>query len=305
MSISLSRRSFLGAALAAGVVPALPSLAETSAKPKTRVALQLYSVGRYVREVQPGGFAHLFRHLAALGYKGVEFAGYSDFGNKGRTTDEMKKMLDDAGLVAAGTHLGMDALAPNRLQATIDANLKVGNRTLICPGGLYTPGKGYEGKMDDWVKHLAEFYSTAAIAARKCGVNVGYHNHVKEFTTKVSDGRSVWEAFFSACAPEVCMELDVGWCATAGEDPVQWLKRFPKRSPTIHAKEHAVSTTGVLGDVPKGKKGVDWDALFDATDANGVEWYVVETESMQRRSMIPPTGSIEFLQSKGRLLIGG
>ncbi len=292
----------MASALAAGVLPsALTAAAPAKTPVKTRVALQLYSVGRYVREVQPGGFAHLFKHLYALGYRGVEFAGYSDFGNRGRTTDEMKAMLDDAGLVAAGTHIGMDALSPKRLKATIDANLKIGNRTLICPGGLYTPGKGYEGKLDDWVKHFAEFFSTAAVAAKAYGVNVGYHNHVKEFTLKVADGRCVWDAFFSACAPEVCMELDVGWAATAGEDPAAWIKRFPHRSPTIHAKEHACSSSGILGDVPKGRKGVDWDKLFAATDANGVEWYVVETESMQRRSMIPPTGAIEFLLGKGRV----
>ena len=38
-------------------------------------------------------------------------------------------------------------------------------------------------------------------------------------------------------------------------------------------------------------------ALAAATDANGVEWYVIETESMQRKSMVPPTGCIEFLNS--------
>ena len=98
----------------------------------------------------------------------------------------------------------------------------------------------------------------------------------------------------------VCMELDVGWCATAGEDPCAWLKRFPRRSPTIHAKEHANSRSGIFGDLPAGKKGLDWDALFAATDANGVEWYVVETESMERKTMVPPKGCIEFLKRKGR-----
>ena len=95
----------------------------------------------------------------------------------------------------------------------------------------------------------------------------------------------------------VFKELDVGWCATAGEDPCAWLRRFPNRSPTIHAKEHAYARSSIFGDLPPGKKGVDWDALFAATDANGVEWYVIETESMQRKSMIPPTGCIEFLNS--------
>jgi sugar phosphate isomerase/epimerase len=297
MRIVTSRRSFLAGALATAALPARRTFAGAV---KSKVALQMYSVGRYVREVQTGGFAAVFKELADLGYKGVEFAGYSDFGNKPRTAKEMKKMLDDAGLVACGTHIGRDALAPQRIQRTIDSNLEVGNRLLVCPSGLYTPEKDFKGTMDDWAKMLAEFYSTAAENAKKSGVRVGYHNHVKEFTTKVADGRCVWDAFFSACSPDVCMELDVGWCATAGEDPCAWLKRFPRRSPTIHAKEHANARSSIFGDIPAGKKGVDWDALFAVTDENGVEWYVVETESMERKTMVPPKGCIEFLKKKGR-----
>lgn len=297
MMSDVTRRSFLASAAAFAAAPAFAA----GAKTKTRIALQLYSVGRYVREVQPGGFAVLFKELADLGYKGVEFAGYEDYGKKYRSAKEMKKMLDDNGLVACGTHISLDALSPQRIQRTIDSNLTVGNRLLVNPSGLYSPPKDYKGTMADWVKYYAEFFSAAAETAKKSGVRVGYHNHQKEFTTKLPDGRCVWDAFFSACSPDVCMELDVGWCATAGEDPCAWLKRFPKRSPTIHAKEHVSSPTGILGDVRAGKKGVDWDALFKVTDANDVDWYVVEVESMGRRSMVPPKGCIEFFRRKGRV----
>ena len=72
MRIVTSRRSFLAGALATAAVPARMAFAGAV---KTKVALQMYSVGRYVREVQTGGFAAVFRELADLGYKGVEFAG--------------------------------------------------------------------------------------------------------------------------------------------------------------------------------------------------------------------------------------
>ena len=57
------------------MLPAVPALA---AGTKTRVALQMYAIGKYVREVQTGGFAVVCRELAEMGYKGVEFAGFSD-----------------------------------------------------------------------------------------------------------------------------------------------------------------------------------------------------------------------------------
>ena len=44
---------------------------------------------------------------------------------------------------------------------------------------------------------------------------------------------------------------------------------------------------------------VAWDKLFPVTDADGVEWYVVECERhAEDLSAIKP--SIEFLKSKGR-----
>ena len=102
MLIQSSRRDFITGLTAAGLLPAIPAFA---AGTKTRVALQMYSIGKYVREVQTGGFAVVFRELADMGYKGVEFAGFSDYGSKIRTVEEMKKMLDDAGMVAAGPFL--------------------------------------------------------------------------------------------------------------------------------------------------------------------------------------------------------
>ena len=47
------------------------------------------------------------------------------------------------------------------------------------------------------------------------------------------------------------------------------------------------------------RKGVDWDALFPVTDADGVEWYVVECET-NPKTLDSVRGSIWFLKSKGR-----
>ena len=44
---------------------------------------------------------------------------------------------------------------------------------------------------------------------------------------------------------------------------------------------------------------VDWDGLFPVTDADGVEWYVVECET-NPKTLDSVRGSIWFLRSKGR-----
>ena len=124
-------------------------------------------------------------------------------------------------------------------------------------------------------------YSTAAIRAGASGCRIGYHNHQWEHQEK-THGTTVWDYFFSNTPKNVCMEQDVGWTVTAGGDPCEWFRKFPGRSPTIHAKEvFAKGAPGILGRPGteadgKPRKGVDWDALFPVTDADGVEWYVVE-----------------------------
>ena len=101
------------------------------------------------------------------------------------------------------------------------------------------------------------------------------------------------------------MEQDVGWTTCAGKDPCEQYKKYPHRSPTLHAKENGMGKDvkkfdAILGQpgIP-GAKGVEWDRLFPVTDADGVKWYVVECERHED-SLMAITESFKFLQSKGR-----
>ncbi len=308
--MNISRRSFLGGALGASAAVALPGCCSFCCAPKkAKVAVQLYSIRQYINGDKKAGttgvgIAKALKELAAIGYKGVEFAGYY-----GLKAEELKKMLDDNGLVACGTHLGRNALAPDQIKKTAEFNLILGNKNLICPGGGNGMPKDWvkSGKKgDDWWKFLTEFYNKAAEDAAKFdGCKVGFHNHTWEFDQKLSDGKTtVWDYFFSNTVPAVCMEQDVGWTTCAGHDPCEQYIKYPHRSPTLHAKENGMGAKGVeftsiLGDPPKGAKGVEWDRLFPVTDKDGVEWYVVECERLGT-TLKAVTKSFEFLKSKGR-----
>ena len=115
-------------------------------------ALQLFSIRTYIRgkkdkdgkEISKGvGLAQALKDVAAIGFTGVEFAGY--YGNDAKT---VKAMLDDAGLVACGTHVsnseyGFDTDAwkfdADVLKKTCAFNLGYGNDLIICPGGGNIP----------------------------------------------------------------------------------------------------------------------------------------------------------------------
>ena len=287
--MQMNRRSFLQAALAAAATSAFAD-SPAPAGAKTQVALQLYSVRGLMKDKE--GFRKTLKAVRDIGYAGVEFAGYGGF-----SAPELKKMLDDLGLQRAGTHLGLNTVLPNEIQKTIDFNLGYGNRFLMVPWA--NAPKDCKDKAGYW-KKLAEDLSVAAETAKKSGCFVGYHNHQHEFRDKVG-GVAPFQILFDNASPRVCMQADVGHIVSAGEDPVAWFRKYPGRSRTMHAKEvygGNSGATGVLGQ-PGKAKGVDWPALFRATDAEGTLWYVVECES-NPNTLEHVKASFDFLHAAGR-----
>jgi sugar phosphate isomerase/epimerase len=296
--MNITRRGFLGGATALSLSLATGCACKCN---RAKVAVQLYSIRDYIKKV---GLEKALADVAAIGYKGVEFAGYYNFKAK-----EIKKMLDDNGLVACGTHVGRTMFAPDKFKETCEFNLEYGNSFICCPGGGNRPD-GYkwnstEPIKDDWWKFLVDFYNRAAEDCGSMGCKIGLHNHQWEFQHKLANGQLMWDYFFSNTDKRVQMEQDVGWTTCAGFDPCEQYRKYPGRSFTLHAKENGMGKgvkefNAILGEPGKpGAKGVEWDRLFPISDADGVKWYVVECERLgDTLNAVKP--SIEFLRSKGR-----
>ena len=92
------------------------------------IGLELYSV----RNELAADAAGTIRAVAEMGYEGVEFAGPPQHSGA-----ELRKMLDDNGLVCCGWHTPFDRVQDDTLAATIELNQTVGNRFIIIPGMLY------------------------------------------------------------------------------------------------------------------------------------------------------------------------
>jgi len=334
--MELSRRHFIGGVAAATAFTATSGCASicSGCRPG-KVALQLYSLNRWIPAQDANSkvaLAKALLEIGKIGFKGVEFAGYY-----GANPEELKQMLADAGLKVCGTHVGNDRYGfdtkkwtynPDVLKKTCEFELAYGNTLVICPGGgnfppgaTWSTGQGGEPckpsqEIDDFTKRLAEFYNKAAEDAKKMGCKIGLHNHTWEHAIKMLDGTSFWDYFFTNTSKDVCMEQDVGWTTCAGDslpgvNPIVQYKKYPHRSPTLHAKENGMGKGVVKFDAILGQPGcdadgkrcatpVDWDGLFPVTDADGVEWYVVECERHFddiTKAVIP---SFNFLKSKGR-----
>ena len=117
--MNMTRRTFLGGLGAGVALAAMPGCCR-AARPG-RVALQLYSIRDYIAKV---GLPKALADVKAIGYEGVEFAGYYNF-----KASELKKMLDDNGLVACGTHVGRWDFAPDKFKATCACAWRTTGRT--------------------------------------------------------------------------------------------------------------------------------------------------------------------------------
>ena len=326
--MNITRRNFLGASALAGAAFLAPGCCSSCCGTRYgKVALQLYSLKDYIggdkkRKTKGVGLEKGLADVRAIGFEGVEFAGYYGF-----KPSELKKMLADNGLKVCGTHVSNDQYGfdvkkgtfnPDVLKKTCAFETGYGNTLIICPGGGNIPpgaswstGRGGEPckpskEIDEFTKKLVELYNKAAVVAKEMGCKIGLQNHTWEHAIKMTDGTSFWDYFFTNTCNDVCMEQDVGWSTCAGVDCCEQYVKYPFRSPTLHAKENGMGKNVKTFDAILGQPGkpdatpVPWDRLFVASDKNKVEWYVVECE----RHFDDPNGAVKpsfrFLRSKGR-----
>jgi sugar phosphate isomerase/epimerase len=255
---TVSRREFLhhSAVGVAGATLGLAQAARGASSSRIPVGLQLYSV----REQCAADLPKVVAAVSKIGYKGVEFAGYHN-----RSAKDLRKLLDDQGLVTCGTHTPYESILGDKLKETIEFNRILGNKFLIVPW--------MEGKTKQEWLDKAKLFNTVADEVKGAGMWVGYHAHAHDF--EKFDGESAWDLFFGNTKPEVIMQLDTSNCRDGGADPVAVLKKYPGRARSIHIKASGGGPEAAIGE-----DKVDWKAVFEFCETQGeTQWYVVEHES--------------------------
>jgi sugar phosphate isomerase/epimerase len=220
---------------------------------RTPVALQLWSV----RDDMKRDFAATVAEVAAIGYEGVELAGYGNLDAAGA-----KAALDAAGLKVAGMHVGFPSLSGDLTTVISDA-LLLGTRNVACswwPPAHFVSAAACE--------RIGEQLNAVGEALRPLGIRFGFHNHASEF--KIFDGRPAFDWILGAAEPRnLFAELDVYWVQHAGYSPPKFIRDQGARIPLLHLKDQKE-----LGSGP-----VNFEEIFAAADSVGaVEWYIVEQE---------------------------
>jgi len=282
--MNYSRREVLrlGAGVAAVWATGVDRLDARAAasKKKIPIGLQLYSVRQDCEKDLPG----VLKAVAKMGYEGVEFAGYY-----GRNAKELRGLLDDNGLKCCGTHIGLDTLTGDALKGTIEFNETLGNKYLIVSS---LPGNRLASV--EAIKDTAKLFTELAERAKPQQMRVGFHAHGGDF--KRFDGETAWDILFGSAGPDVVMQLDIGNCLSGGGDPIAILKKFPKRSATIHLKEYGGKRGAVVG-----QGDVKWDEVFRLCETTGgTQWYIVEQESYAAAPLESVKLCLESLRKMGK-----
>ena len=253
------RRSFLQTFGGIVIGACMPNALRTThdARRLDKVGLQLYTV----RDQMKADFEGTLAHVAEIGYKEVEFAGYFN-----HSSADVRAILDRHGLSAPSTHVG--DISPDAWKASLDAAHAIGHEYIVVP---WIPQEK-RMTLDGWKQVAAEF-NRAAQAAHDAGVQFAYHNHDFEFPKM--EGQVPYDILLQTTDPKlVQLEIDLYWITKAGQDPLTYFARWPGRVPLVHVKDSAGAPEHKMVDVGQGK--IDWKRIFAKQDQAGIKHFFVE-----------------------------
>lgn len=222
-----------------------------------KIAVQLYTL----RDLTKQDYEGVVRQVAAMGYDGVETAGF-----EGTTPQAAKQLFAELGLQVVGTHVPMP-LGDKKEEV-------IGTATLYGCRYLTIPHIGPNDVKDmDAVKDLCDRINQSQAIAKENGMTVAIHNHWWEYAQM--DGKLIADIMVELLDPAVLFELDTYWIKVAGGDPAARVAKMGKRAPILHIKDGS----GVRED-PQCAVGdgiMDFAAIRNAGGVN-TEWWIMEAD---------------------------
>lgn len=294
----MTRRRFLGGAAAAGCAAAMGGIAAAAQRRRffadhhLPIGLQLYTLG----EAPYRDLEGTLQRVAKIGYRTVEPVALMK-----RTARQLRAALDQAGLSCPSTHVplqtfgaGGPSLAGDigRLAAEMHV---LGVKYVVVPifpvparikprkaesGVDFLARAGREMTADDWRRTAAELNAKGA-ALRREGLRLAYHNHNVEFARYGS--HTAFELLLANTDPDlVRFEMDIGWVAAAGVDPIPLLRAHARRFRLVHIKDLKAGTVPNhafrMDPADVGSGHLDWKRILPIAYEAGVRYYYVEQE---------------------------
>ncbi len=248
-----------------------------------QIALQLYTLRDYTKT--PAEIAATLKRVRAIGYETVQVSGTGPI-----SEEELVAICQGEGLTICATHEPGDKIL-NDPQAVVD---RLGK--LNCKYTAYPYPAGVDFADPASVEQLVKGLDASGEVLRKAGQGLLYHNHAHEFL--IVNGKTVLQHIYDSTDPQnLGAELDTYWVQYGGGNPETWCRKLAGRSPVIHLKDYAIlaPNTPVFAEVGSGN--LEWDAILNAAESGGCQWFVVEQDTCAGDPFEAVTKSFEFLKT--------
>ena len=244
------------------------------------IALQLYTL----RQAAEEDFIAILKQVAEIGFQGVELAGLY-----GRSPGEIRKVLDDLGLVVCSAP---DAVpTPGGVDEVVETAKTLGYDTVIA-----CVVQDRFKTLDD-IKAVADELQSGAELLAPHGMRMAYHNHWWEFDEL--DGRLKYDILLDL-APDVLCEIDVYWASNFGKiDVPAVVASYAARLPLLHVKDGLLVPDPEAPHTAVGAGKVDIPAAIGAADPAVLEWLIVELDRCATDIVQAVRDSYQYLASSG------
>lgn len=241
------------------------------------IALQLYTL----RQEMAQDFEGTVREVAAIGYAGVETAGFP-----GTTPAEAAKLFQELRLSVTSAHLPLPL--GERKSEVLDTAAALECSRIICPS---IPADQFTSV--DAIMRACNSLNQAQAVALANGLTLGYHNHWWEF--QQVDGRLAFDIFREHLDPGVFFEIDTYWVQTAGVDPGDMVRKLDHRVPLLHIKDGPAVRNQPMVAVGSGVMNIP--AIV--AEARSTEWLIVELDECATDMLTAVSQSYHYLTTEG------
>jgi sugar phosphate isomerase/epimerase len=249
--------------------------------------------GKFMKEA-PGVVSFTFREafsedvpgtldmIKAMGITNIEFSSLFKL-----SAEKMRALLDERGMKCTTYGVGYGDI--NNTEKVI--------KTAKIMGAEYVriPSIPHEKAIDsNIIKKAVVDFNAFGKTLKENGLEFCFHNHGPEF---VPGGAFFKETLFDYLVQKtdpkyVSFEMDVLWVLVPGYDPIEYLKKYPKRFKLMHLKDRPKSGGQ---NVALGSGQIDMKALLKAAQKTAVRYFYIEDESKGVKQQVPK--SLAYLKS--------
>lgn len=262
---------------------------------KGKIGVQMMMLKGKVEEL---GVYETMRKIKELGYRSVEV---SQIPMTAENVNEFKRACADFDIEIAALSAALEPMLPGAPGETLgkDFDKIVSDcNTLDC--NFLRIGMMPLNVMGD-KDRIMEFIGKCEVMAERLaehGIELYYHTHHLEF--QKYDGKYLLDMIKDNTS-KLGFELDVHWIQRAGENPVEFVKKYKDRISLIHLKDYRIGQmdlsevdfkdmakfmnifTNTIEFAEVGEGNLDMPAIIEAGLESGAQYFLVEQDDVYGR----------------------